>query len=124
MTRFALFAIVSGLAVGCGYSEDQYADDLSTAACDSITACEADIVAYYTDSGLDEATAKSTYDLTAGIWCAVADAVDEGEEVESDDSCDYDAGAAKECVADVEDMSCDGWTSGTGFPASCDTVCG
>ncbi len=122
MTRFAILALFAGMAAGCGYDEDAFADDFATASCDHITSCEADIVTAYTDAGMDEATAQSTFDAASTAACAVVEA-EEGE-TETDDSCEFDKTAAQDCVADIEAMSCDFYSTGTGYPETCSNICG
>ena len=122
MKRLSLVLVLLGSLIGCGYSEDDFADDFSAAFCDNIMSCEADIVAAYTEMGLDEATAQSTYDTAMDAACATADTT--GGTTDGTDNCDFDSAAAKDCVDEVKAMSCDFWSTGTGFPEVCNTVCG
>lgn len=107
--------------VACGYSEEKYADDYTAAMCDNLTACEADVVAAYVALGVDEATAQATFDTTYTATCEAEATDDTGG---GEDTCDYDAAAAKECVDGVKEMSCAFWSTGLGLPAACATVCG
>lgn len=121
MTRTTLFVLSLSFLAACGYSEDTYGEDLSAAICDNLATCESDIVTAYTDLGMDEATAQSTYDTTYTATCET-EVEDNGDN--GDDNCDFDSAAAKDCVAEVEEMGCDFWSTGTGYPAVCATVCG
>lgn len=120
MTRIAPLLLTVGLLAGC-YNEDKFTDDYTTAFCDKMASCEDDIVTGYTDLGMDEATAQSTYDTAYSAACESDASGDSGS---SDDTCDFDADAGKTCVADIKDMSCDFFTTGSGYPDSCSTVCG
>lgn len=111
MNRLPLFALALGFLAGCGYSEEKYAEDYMAAVCTSMTGCEADIVGAYVDMGLDEATAQSTFDTTVAIYCSYdPDAAEEGD---GEDTCDFDGGAAKECVDSIETITCDQWVDGS-----------
>ena len=107
-----------GLVTGC-YNEDKFADDYSAATCDNLSSCEADIVAAYVELGMDEATAQSTYDTTYTAACETE--AEEGEE--GDEECAFNADNAQTCVDEVSAMSCDFWSTGTGYPESCSSVC-
>lgn len=121
MLRNTLLALsVLGLAA-CGYTEEKYAEDYTDAICENLSGCEADIVAAYVALGMDEATAQTTFDTTYTATCET-EATDDGEDGE--DTCDFDGAAAQECVDGVKAMSCDFWSTGTGFPEVCATVCG
>lgn len=92
------------LVAGCGYPEDKFTEDFQQAFCQKYIDCE--------------------YGALVG-WETVDDclaAMDSGSDTGGEDTCDYDSKAAKECVADVEAMSCDDMVSG--LPSSCSSVCG
>lgn len=114
--------ILSSLAAlaGC-YNEDKFAEDYSVAYCDRMTACQTDIVDAYVAMGLDEATAQSTYDTAYAAACETE--AEEGED-DGDDTCEFDGDAAQTCVSEVEALSCEFWSTGTGFPESCGQTCG
>ena len=59
--------------VACGYSEDKYAEDFAAKYCDQLVECGQDPCA--------DATTTETTDTTP-----------------VDDSCEFDSGAAKECI--------------------------
>ncbi len=120
MPRTFLFLLPLALLTGC-YDEDAFANEYSTAFCDRVVACETDIVTAYTDLGLDEETAQSTYDTTYTAACET-ETDDDGDDSDSD--CDFDKDAAKECVEGIEALSCDFFSTGTGFPDSCSNTCG
>ncbi|NOY26980.1 MAG: hypothetical protein GXP62_14010 [Oligoflexia bacterium] len=123
MIRNTLIVLSLGSMVACGYSESQYADDYTAAMCDNITACETDIVDAYVAMGLDDATAQSTYDASYTAVCEPVATSDTGS-TSTDSTCNFDSTAAKACVDGLAAMSCDFWSTGTGLPADCATVCG
>ncbi len=122
MNRFNLFALTLTLVAGCGYTEDKFADDYADAYCERMVSCEAEIVAAYEGMGLDAETSQSTYDDAYTLSCETE--VDDDGEGEGDDNCEFNADKADECVTGVEELSCDFWSTGTGFPAACGEVCG
>lgn len=122
MPRYTFLALsVVGLAA-CGYTEEKYAEDYTSAMCDNLAGCEADIVAAYVAMGMDEATAQATFDTTYAASCETE--ITEGGEENVEDTCEFDAAAAQECVDGIEAMSCDFWSTGAGFPEACTAVCG
>ena len=108
------------LAVGCGYSEDTYAEDFTDAWCDKSTECESDILAFYVSLGSDEATAQTSFDTAYDALCnAEATEAEDGE-----DECEFDSAAAKECVEAIETATCEESATGFEFPSACNNVCG
>lgn len=84
--------------VACGYSEDKFAEDFAAKMCDMIVECGGDPCA--------DATGTDTTGTTGG-------------------TCDFDAGAAKECV-DAK-WECSEEVGGISFPIPadvCANVCG
>ncbi|RME29190.1 MAG: hypothetical protein D6798_00690 [Deltaproteobacteria bacterium] len=126
MKRFSVaVALTAPLAfAACGYDEDTFADDYQAALCDHIVSCESDIVAAYTDMGMDEATAQSTYDTTMDTICNPPESTGDDTGSTTEEECDFDPDAAKACVDGVATMSCDFWSTGTGLPEECSAVCG
>lgn len=115
---FLMTAFAFGLATGC-YNEDKFAEDYSAASCDNLEACQDDIIQAYVDMGMDEATATTTYETTFTAACETE--AEEGEEGE--DECAFNADNAQTCVDEIAAMSCDFWSTGTGYPESCSNVC-
>ena len=121
MIRSALLGLAVIALSACGYSEDDFTDDYTDAFCTKLSDCEGDIVTAYTELGMDEASAQTTYDDTYALACESEATEDSGGDVESE--CEFNSDNAKTCVADVEAMSCEFFTTGTGYPESCNGVC-
>ena len=122
MKRFLTATLMLGLTVGCAYSEEEFAEDYSDASCTRMSECEGDIVTAYVSLGMDEATAQTTYD---DAYTAACETEAEGEgEGEGESTCEFDPDLAQECVTGVEELSCDFYSTGTGFPSSCTDYCG
>lgn len=109
-------------AVGC-YDEDQFAEDYLDEYCNLTTACEAEVLAYYTDMGLDEATAQTSYDTMKDAICNPPDVEDTGATTEEDD-CTFNADNAKSCIDELAATECQAWVDSTfAVPAICGDVC-
>ena len=122
MKNFSVIALA--FLVGCGgYSEESFSEDYVDAVCVSLETCEADIIAFYTASGADEATAQATYD-TVNATCSTEATVDTGTTEDSESTCEFDTAKAKECIEAVEAADCGVWTGEAVFPAVCSEVCG
>ena len=94
------------LAVGCGYSEEKYADDLTEVLCNKYDECDWNELLGY----------ESVDDCLA--------AADESSDGETDDSCDFDGTAAKACVDGMDALTCDELSDFTAWPSECSDVCG
>ena len=99
MTRWMLVAVL-GLAA-CGMSEDEYKT------CELLTECTGDTtgVSFGFESAAD---CETFYGAFFGLGTS---------------GCDYDAKAAKECVAELQDATCDG-SEGSGTSACNDVYTG
>ena len=51
------------------------------------------------------------------------EAEDDGED-DGESTCEFDSDLAQECVTGVEELACDFYSTGTGFPSSCTDYCG
>jgi hypothetical protein len=104
---------------GCAYTQERFARDYEAALCDSLEACNEDIVDAYTGAGVDEATAQSTYEAN---WLAACDNAEPDPASPAD--CAFDEARARECLDAVDAAGCDLWTGRRAFPTSCDAACG
>lgn len=98
---------VLALSVGCGYPFDTFNEELAVAACSKYDECNK--LDYW----------GGTYDECLSRYSVLTSTVED----ETGEECpNYDNGAAKDCVADWETLTCaqleDGQT-----PAACDSVC-
>ena len=124
MIRTVLLSMAITAMTACAYSEEDFTTDYIDAYCTKMSGCEADILAAYTEMGLDEATAQSTFTDAYALVC-------ESEPVESEDTatsgseeeCEFNSDNGKTCVAEIEEMSCDVFSTGEGFPETCNSVC-
>ena len=107
MTRSLPSRTLAGLAlallVGCGLSEDKYATKIAVAQC-----------ALYEECGYLQAYG----DTVAACESAIEEL---SKAYVTDETCDYDARAARQCLREVKETECD--TDGEG-DSSCDDVCG
>ena len=107
MNRPLSSPILAGLALGlltsCGLSEDKYATKISTAQC-----------ALYEECGYLQAYG----DTVAACEAAIEELT---KAYVTDETCEYDPKAARQCLKEVKETECD--TDGEG-DSSCDDVCG
>jgi hypothetical protein len=82
--------------VACGYSEDKYAEDFAAKYCDQLVEC-------------------------GGEPCADATGTDTTDTTPVDDSCEFDSGAAKECIDAA--WECSEEVAGFSFPIPAE-ICG
>ena len=94
------------LLTGCGLSEEKYASKIAEEACSLYEEC--DLLSYFGE----------TYDACVTQMEAAALAYVQSE------ACDYDGGAAKECLSEWKDATCEGDTSTDGSESACNDVCG
>lgn len=124
MIRTAILAMAITALAACSYSEDDFATDYTDAYCTKLSDCEADIITAYTDMGLDEATAQTTYSDTYTLVCESESTDTEDTAAEDTESeCVFNSDNGKTCVTEIEEMSCDVFSTGEGFPESCSSVC-
>ena len=124
MIRTTLLAMTFTALTACGYSEDDFATDYTDAYCTKMSDCEADILTAYTDMGLDEATAQETYSTAYTLVCeSESTDTEDTASSESEEECLFNADNGKTCVTEIEELSCDFFSTGTGFPESCSSVC-
>lgn len=94
------------LLTGCGLSEEKYAEKAAAEACGLYEEC--DLLEYF----------GGTYDACVTQMEAAVLAY-----VTSED-CDYDGGAAKSCLNEWKDATCEGSTTTGETDSACDDVCG
>ena len=97
-----MMMIMLAMVLGC-YSKESYTEDVSVAFCTLYDDCD-----YLKVQQIDD------YDACISV-------VSESQDPENRD-CDWDAGAAKSCVEDVNQMTCDDLYEAD-FPLSCEQVC-
>ena len=91
---------------GCGLSEEKFATQYAEAICAWYDEC-----GYIAYAGGDVDTCISLQE--AAILAVV-----------QSDTCEYDAGAAKDCVKEAEDATCEGTgDTGAAGESACDDVC-
>ena len=124
MIRNVLLSVTLVALAACGYSEEDFSSDYMDTYCTKMSDCETDILAAYTEMGLDETAAQSTFTEAYALVC-------ESEPVETEDTaasgseeeCVFNSDNGKTCVTELEEMSCDFFSTGEGFPEACTSVC-
>lgn len=107
---------------GCGYSEDQFADDFLASNCDLFTRCEAEILQSFIDMGLDEATAQTTVDGMIDPICNPPEVEDTGTTEEP--TCTFNADNAQACIDELDALVCADWIAGMyAYPEVCSKTC-
>jgi len=114
MIRKVLALLVLPCLSGC-YALN-FEDNLIETYCTRVTACEADMLAFYVGAGYDEATAAATYEGTKDAYC---------NPEPSEDCGNFDTDNAKSCMADAEAQTCDKFAQGL-TPDTCthESICG
>lgn len=108
MRFLAVFAL-AGLLAGC-YSEEQYSEDYNTEYCRLFAEC--------TDESMLEYYPYTTEDECIDYFNSASDTGGTTE-----DECEFDSTAAQDCVAGMQEMTCDDYNAGS-FPSECTNVCG
>lgn len=94
------------LLTGCGLSEEKFAAQAAEKACSLYEECG--YIEYFGGS----------YDACVTQMEAATLAYVQSAE------CEYDAGAAKDCLKEWDDVSCDGGTTTGTSDSACDDICG
>lgn len=87
----------------CGMSEDKFQDRFSELSCEALFECTDDAVLEF----LPFDSVDSCMKYMGLAWSSIPD------------DCDYDPAAAKRCIKEVQDLSCDGDND---TPSACEDV--
>ena len=93
------------ILAGCGISEDRFATRSAEARCE-----------FYADCGTLESYGDTLDACKAQVEALTKDSLNA-------EDCDYDAQAARQCLQDIKEASCDAEDNDEGDVA-CDDVCG
>ena len=101
--------------VACGPSQEEFEEDSWAVTCDLIFEC--------TDADTIEAAGVLwIFGETASDCYALLDAATDSGTSEAE--CEYDKAAAKECLDELEALTCDDYASDGPSVSACDRVCG